>query len=455
MEIENILISICSLFFVLDILYVYYKRGGFFLFGIFNIFLLFYIVFIYIGSLILLFKLDSFSTEILDMTNDKTLRMIVFLTTIFFLFAIIGAFLADFIFSIKKHDIIKWIKKDIISFLPYNDELLIFPIILSFLVGIVVFVYYLSKIPLIPLLGIFLGISPMKLRAEAIGDLFEGGKIWWYKYFYLNIPVFLSFIIFVKNLSQDNYKWRLINFLIIIYCIFVNIFDVQKAPLLFYVFFLFIIYYYIHKRTLKIHFKKIVIYTTILFSLLIIMYIYFMGRDFKTAFIEGLHRTFTGQLQGLYGIIENFSNRPLYGRTLPPFILKLFNMEFYDLDKEMKLYVHKYINPNSPIIGLAPTVYFGEVYANFGLIACFLSMFLIPFFLRLIDNIMIKKISKNSISTGLYFYLMWYYKNLVLGRLSPFIFDTSIIVILTVYFYFFLYKNLIKILFRQRRRLYG
>jgi len=445
----NILVVLWSVFFVLDILYIYLRKNGLILLGIFNIFIFYYFIFIYFGSLILLLKFDTFSVEILGMVNDKTLRILVFLTTIFFLFAIMAALLADYIFGIKKDILIKWIKKDIISFSPNNDKFIIIPIIFFFLMSIIIFIYYLSKIPLIPILGVFLNIGPMRLRAEAVGDLFEG-KIWWYRYFYLNIPIFLSFVIIIEGFQNKSYLLRLLRFLLILYCFFINIFDVQKAPLLFYLFFLFLIYHYIHKKNVKINFKNILMYTIMALSLLTTMYIYFMGRDFSIAIVEGFHRVFTGQLQGLYGIIENFTNRPLYGRTLPPFLLKVFGLDFYNLDKEMKLYIHKYINPNSSIIGLAPTVYFGEVYANFGLIACFLSMFLIPFILRSIDCLFIKRIDKSSLSIGLYIYMMWHYKNLVLGRLSPFIFDISVVLILFIYFILLLIKNFINLLKHRR-----
>ena len=94
-----------------------------------------------------------------------------------------------------------------------------------------------------------------------------------------------------------------------------------------------------------------------------------MNWDHQIAIYQSLHRIFTGQLQELYDIIENISDIPLYGRTLQPFILNIINIEFYDLDKKMKIYIYN-INPSNPIIGKDNKIYYGKAYTNFGLLLC-------------------------------------------------------------------------------------
>lgn len=182
---------------------------------------------------------------------------------------------------------------------------------------------------------------------------------------------------------------------------------------------------------------------TLVIGLIVLMYLYVMGRDIERALLESMNRIFTGQLQGLYGVIENFTDNPLMGRTLPPFILKFFDVEFFNLDREMKLYIHTYIQASSPIVGLANSVYYGEVYANFGMALALVSMFAVPFVLRGIENYIIIRQPRNVLIVGLFIYGIIRLKDLSLGRLFTMMMDVRLmLVVLTVVLLYF-YKSLV------------
>jgi len=363
------------------------------------------------------------------MTNTITLRKVLFLTTIFFPFYVLGINGADIIASMRHNNELSNYLKDVKSNTCNNYSNIV---VFIFLVGIFVFVLYLKKIPFVPILSVISpqGKSPMYFRFAAVGDLFEG-KIWWHKYFYAYIPYFISYIAFYNALNERGKKWKIISITIIVYCIFISIFDIQKAPIIFYLISLFFVYY-AFKPNVKSKISVYLLTSGLAIILVILMYVFFMGRDYKNALTEATHRALTGQIQGLYGIIEDFSDEYLWGKSFPPFFINVLGINFYDLDREMKLYIHFYIDPSTGMVGRAPTVYFGEVYANFGLLITFISMIFVPFVLRLIDNIFLYKAPRNSIFLSFYIFLIFHYKDLALSRFSPFLFDAQLILMIFI-----------------------
>ncbi len=83
------------------------------------------------------------------------------------------------------------------------------------------------------------------------------------------------------------------------------------------------------------------------------------------------------------------------------------------------------------IVGSMPTAFWGEMYANFGIVGVLLTPLLVGILLYLIEYVM-KRIYHNPITIGLYVWLILHYKDLSFGGLSKFIIDFYLIIVLLI-----------------------
>ncbi len=116
------------------------------------------------------------------------------------------------------------------------------------------------------------------------------------------------------------------------------------------------------------------------------MYVTFMGlgdREPGVIFRAIVNRIFLGQTDGLYYIFHAFPTYHdfLWGRTLPN-PMRIFPFEPFDLS----IYIcSTYVFPGSDIVCTSPTVFFGEVYANFGYGVMMMSMVAMGVLLQMVQ----------------------------------------------------------------------
>lgn len=400
-----------------------------------NYFLYLYIVFIHIGTIILLLKLDPISLYDLNMGNTDTIFTIFIYSNLFIGLFVLAIFSFDSIKNFKYNKKNYDVKIFSIS-LIYSENKIRKLAALFFVISLVGFILYARTLNSLPIVQLLYGKveNIVLLRQIAVGDLYKG-KFWVYKLLYYDFLIFAHLLIFVVHtIHHKTRKKDYLYYIVSFWLFFILVFDGEKAPLLLYSIFLFFLYSFLKGKKLNIKF----IATLLLLFIIVVIWIfvsykYFMGRTFYLEILgESVHRLFTGQLQGLYSIIEKFNKDPfLYGRSFPPFLVKFFGGEFYNLDSQNKFYIH-YLGKsfNLKFIGLAPTVYWGEIFANFGTIVMILSMFLVPFLLRAIEYMFLSKINKNIINFTLFCYIILRYSNLALGRFSPYLVDFNLFAII-------------------------
>lgn len=390
---------------------------------IFTIFHMFFIQ--YIGIYFLYFGLDKYRMD----ANDKGTIFIVFLLTSSVITLMILGFivarkfhgeLPDFKISNSRAGFIDVRKRAKLLFLEFC--------------GILSFILYINKIKIDKIsIFAFFGFSNVNYHvARSLMTNSFQGKHHWYIIFYRDILSFCFFCFLSSKFSlgglrdRKNSKCSIINnefniiFLFFI-VLFVCLMTTQKGPLgnfLMACFCLFIV----TKYNGKIRFLMLVNSFFITFCFLIISYFFFMNqKNLLNTLYEVLSRIFCGQIHPAYYYIKMFPDHHdwLYGRSFPNFG-GIFPFENYPL-------TFKVMNFMSPgglpgVVGSAPTVYWGELYANWGYLGVFIPPFFIGYYLYWINK-KIFNLQKTPLNIAFFICIMFSCKNLAMTSISSFIFD--------------------------------
>ncbi len=233
----------------------------------------------------------------------------------------------------------------------------------------------------IPLLGVFDGAQAKELavlRSEAGNDF--TGKYWRYALFKDSI---LSLLVLISFFLRHQGIYRIVFPSLLLLRSFVCLADVQKGPIINLIILLMLALFFEKQRISK---KILVSIGVLICGLIITMYAFFMGVDFsQNDAISGiLLRIFVAQGVGVpwsmvwveqYGYLE--------GLTLPnpagmfPFVHCRYAVELMEMVFPQLIY--------KGIIGSMPTVFYGDIFANFGVCIAILSMLSMGALLRSID----------------------------------------------------------------------
>ena len=275
----------------------------------------------------------------------------------------------------SKHDSSDLIAPDIYrSNKVYNTFWFIVLIVCFF-----VLIAYLSKVQNIALLEAFAGGNVAQARSLMTND-FKGSHHW-YRLFFYDLSWLSSLALFAGALQFNSRRvWMLfgLSFFFVSFCLLMT---AQKAPMIFYLGTLFLLYSLL-KNNGVISIRSLVLLFVMSVIILVPMYFYFMGRsDLLSALNSIVSRGFTGQLSGAYNYQWIFPQQVDYlsGRSFPN-PKGLLPFEHFPLSKEVMAMMHPQLMERG-IVGSQPTIYWGEVYANFGWIGVFVAPIYVGIFI--------------------------------------------------------------------------
>lgn len=366
------------------------------------------IIFNYIGLGILMFDLDKFRSS--DITN-KSLLFGAFLATLWTLIILIIQLNKSSPPIIKRINRFEKTRKPVIFF---------FDILFS--ICIVVLISYINKIGFqnIALFSILSTINPdtTLLRSEMTNNFSD---YHWYYLFTNRLMLFCSYFYFSIYLLETNKRHFFKFFLSVILTSFSLTMTTEKGPLAYFVLSLF--FCFIITRKSKITFKGIFKISLPILLILTVFYSQFMNvRKVGTAIGSVFSRTLTGQIQPSYHYLEFFPE-------IEPFLLGksmtnpggIFPFTTYNIPQE----VMAWYNTNehlSGIVGSMPTIFWGEAYANFGVLGIIIAPIIIFYFIRLVEKFF-SRLQINSITVAAYIWIVMYFLNLSITGYSNFIFD--------------------------------
>ncbi len=380
--------------------------------------------FAYLGTLPLYFYWDDYRFE--SGVHDKLIIFSMMLASGYTMFGVaIGAAFSKIAFGKSVTPNLNGDTRHIRKIFIINSFL--------FLIVLLVFYRYLELIPRLAILEVlFQSASDSKLARSSMGNDFEG-SYHWYKLFIEELANFVAFVFYSLYLKTKK-RFSLILFILsFIVSAFACVMATEKGPFVWLLIGLFVVWTLVGAngryplRGLFLIFISVLIF-------LVFAYIYFMGvDDIGKALLNIISRAFAGSIQPAYHYIEFFPDRKdfLLGASLPN-PGGIFPHVPYQLSRE----IMNWVNPEGylrGVVGTMPTVFWGEAYANFGVVGIIFFPVFIGFLVQLVE-LLFSKFKNTPLKIGFYVWVVIHYKNLSGTGFSGFIFDFYFIAIFIIFF---------------------
>jgi hypothetical protein len=410
---------------------------------ILQFFNIFYIVFIFIGSILLNIIKFDYEDYYGFYQRPDILMNIWILASSGLLLIPIGGLLINLFLGVNEISTLKNSQNDIsiINNNDYSISSFYFACFLVCLSFISFFIYY-SKVGNLAIFNLFSGLSPTDisvLRSDATNNF--SGKYHRYQLFFKNIPNLLLIVSFF--LRNKKTYWKYFFYFLIALNIFFALLNVEKTPL-FKILILILLCYQV--VNIKIKFKNLILFLGISLSSLIILYILVMGMEGRFIFdiISAiLHRIFIGQIHPLFWwqlyLEQNgpigFISLPNPGGIFPfqPVSLTILVFDF----------AHPEIAA-SGIQGSMPTVFFAYWMLSFGTFFAFISMLIFGITLQLFELffILLRKSFSNVYVLALYIIMIDYFTNFIAEGFDSILFDIQWIFSLLIVIIYFFFKKI-------------
>ncbi|MGN5055314.1 O-antigen polymerase [Aeromonas veronii] len=371
-----------------------------------------------LGTFVLYFQLDDYRyytgvqspTLVLLVLFYSSINLIFFLLGVIFVRKLVGFEVVPFrIYEIRR---LSWLQ----------DKLLL----LLFAFCMIILINYLRQLDNIALfIALTDGASAAKLARSDMGNSFSG-NYHWYKLVMHDLGNLVTFTSFAIWLMRKRAKDFLLFITAFFYSVFVAIMATEKGPMAWLLIGLFMVYFLIRSNGF-IPFKKLIPFTFLIVGLLIISYIYFMGAgDVGSALWSVFSRAFSGSISPAYFYLEFFPEHQEYllGRTFPnPGGLMPYEPYRYTIE------VMNWLFPElveTGVVGTAPTVFWGEAYANFGPLGIPIVAFFMGSLVALVSYL-VSKLEINPLTIGFFVWLILIFKDLSNSGFSGYFYNIYII----------------------------
>ncbi|HGS4649252.1 TPA: O-antigen polymerase [Vibrio cholerae] len=389
-----------------------------------------------LGTFVLFFQLNEYSYNI--GVQDPSLVLVVLfysaINVIFFLFGVI------FLRKIVGFDVVPFRSYEIRSISWIQSKLLLF----IFAFCIVVLINYLRQLDRIALIvALTDGANAAKEARSVMGNSFSG-KYHWYKLVIHDLGNLVTFTSFAIWLIRKRAKDALLLITAFSYSVFVAIMATEKGPMAWLLIGLFMVYFLVRSNGF-IPFKKLIPFAFLIVGLLIISYVYFMGsEDVGSALGSVFSRAFSGSILPAYFYLEFFPEYQEYllGRSFPnPGGLMPYEPYRYTIE------VMNWLFPDlveTGVVGTAPTVFWGEAYANFGPLGIPIVAFIIGCLIALVSYL-VSKLEINPLTIGFFVWLILIFKDLSVTGFSDYLYNIYIISLSVIMFAMLAVRGFIRV----------
>lgn len=302
------------------------------------------------------------------------------------------------------------------------------------IISILSIFYMIIKLEHIPILEMLRGSSDLgRLRIEASRG-FKGNE-YIRNIFAIGLTPLLSFIAYAYACNTRYMRWRILFIVLFFLSIFVNIYDVQKAPVFFY--FLMFILLNIYMGTFKLNFKRIFFIGFAGAGMLVCMYVFIQGVTSPDQFLSyntgPIGRMILSQISPFFLHLDLFGDEVnfLHGKSLPNLLLGLYDFEQVRSARlTMEFYYPEKVEAG--IAGVLNTIYAGEAYANFGAAGIIIGTFYIGVFVQLMYIGFIRMV-KHPVSLSIFIYFTVTIPRVMVGGFVDFVFNPYWIFILVLF----------------------
>ena len=279
------------------------------------------------------------------------------------------------------------------------------------------------------------------LRSE-MGNNFSG-SYHWYSIGMRSLAIFGYLIIFLRYIrtQQKSLFFHLFFGTITIYLFFSLFSALEKGPLSQFIVAIYLCYIVSKKRGVH-NIRNILILFFMIFLIFntFIMLAYPQTSTFDS-FMVLIRRLLLGQLTTAYWYLELFPNKIpfLYGMSFPN-PGSVLPHDPVSIGKLISSIVYPELTQRG-IVGSAPTAFWGEMYANFGIVGVLLFPVLVGFLLCSINNLLIGSSKLSDWRIVLIVLISLRYKSLSETGLFAFIFDLEVITALVIFLLFSYFVN--------------
>jgi oligosaccharide repeat unit polymerase len=380
-------------------------------------------VFSIIGTLPLFYAWDEYRYEIGVQDQELILKVLFYSATniVFFLFGII------FFRRVAGLKPIEYRSQDMH---PLKSLQILFLFVLFFVCALVLF-DYLTKVDQIAIVvALFEGANFAVEARSSMGNSFTG-SYHWYSLFMHDIGSLITFTLFALWLKKRNTKFLILFVVSLFYSIFAAVMAVEKAPLVWLLVGIFFVYSLAINNG-NVSLKNIAILSFFLIVIMMFSYMILMGApDLISAISFTFSRAFAGSISPAYFYLEFFPEHQDYlmGRTFPN-PLGLMPYEPYRYTIEVMNWLFPSL-ASAGIVGSAPTVFWGEAYANFGPTGVPMVAFIVGCLTASVSYL-VSKIEISPLTIGFNVFLILFFKDLSITGFSGYLYSVTIIAITLV-----------------------
>jgi oligosaccharide repeat unit polymerase len=302
--------------------------------------------------------------------------------------------------------------------------------------SILAIAYTIWKTPQIPIFELLKGpgdTSLAELRIEAARHF--KGNVLFRNIFALSLTPILSLIAYIFAVLTNEAHWKLLFLVLFAGAVFVNIYDLAKSPIFFYLIMFLLVRIYIGKTKLSV--TKLLAYGLAGGIVLIGMYIVIQGVNDVEAFLSynkgPIGRIIFAQIAPTFLHLNIFGEAVpfLHGRSLPSIITGLFDLENVRSARMVMAHVFpERIEDGTG--GVLNTLFVAEAYANFGYLGIIIGTLYVGIIIQLLYICFIR-LPKNPIFISLFVYFSVNIPRTLVGGFTDFLFNPIWILLVVLF----------------------
>lgn len=370
----------------------------------------------YIGIPALFFGLDSY--RITSGVVDRSVISTLFLCSMWSIFTLcVGFITAKQLLPPKAND------ESVL--LIGRGKFLSLTVILLFCIGVLA--AYLSKVQNIAIFTLLSGETGAASDRSAMTATF-GSNYHRYSVIFEQVILFLSMTFFANFLVRKSISSFLIFTISFFVLTFASVMSAQKGPLVWSFISLYLVFLYVGQNGRYITKYLFLLFSVSLFTIVSLYLFISDAPGIFSALARVASRTLTGQIVPAYFYLQFF---PTYSDfafgTTAPNPGGLLGFSPFHLTRE----VMNWVNPGlraEGIVGSAPTMFWGEAYANFG----FFGVAIIPFFVGVWVAFvagLVRLLPKTPITIGFSVWMCMHFRQLASTGFSKFVLDFDLVVV--------------------------
>ncbi|QNG60238.1 oligosaccharide repeat unit polymerase [Bacillus sp. PAMC26568] len=387
----------------------------------------------FIGSLLIVLKIDG--NYMIDRLTNDDYRVIGFfwICYIMIILPLTMLVVSQLVGFHAEKEFHSYLTKPVDLIFKNSNDFFILFLGLS-LLSIMSIVYTMLALDKIPIIEMFRGASDLgKLRIEASHNF--GGNMWVKNIFAVGLTPILALIAYGYTYVTNQRRWRILFIVLFAGALFMSVYDLQKAPILFFILMFVLVNIFIGR--LKLTWKLVFTLGGTAVVLIILLYVFVQNVTSLDQFLSyksgPIGRIILSQIAPFYLHLDLFGQQIdfLNGKSLPGIALSL-----YDIDqvRSARMVMGHYFpeRVEEGTAGVLNTLYAGEAYANFGYLGILFGTIYIGIVIQLVYITFIR-LPKHPVVITLFVFFTVNFPRVVVGGFTDFLFNPFWIFISVVF----------------------